>query len=91
MSDIKKEIKKHSLSINNREKIAATGIARVDFFSEEIVTAQTDLGQLNIKGKSLYIEKLSAETGDMSVTGNIIAVSYTDNGSATSFLGRLLK
>lgn len=83
--------KKHVLTIQNREKLTATGIIRVDSFSEELVTAQTDIGQLNIKGKNLHIENLSAETGDMLVTGRTEAVSYTDSAPALSFFGRLFK
>ncbi len=91
MADIQRAVKKHTLTIQNREKLTATGIIRVDFFSDELITAQTDMGQLNIKGKTLHIENLSAETGDMLVTGRPEAVSYTENGPALSFFGRLFK
>lgn len=91
MAEIQKAAKKHILTIHNREKLTATGIIRVDFFSEELITAQTDLGQLNIKGKSLHIENLSAESGDMLVTGRTDNISYTENGPKLSFFGRLLK
>ncbi len=69
--------KKHSLVIDNRERLTATGIKRVDFFSDELITAQTDQGQLNIKGEALHIESLNSDTGDMPVTGRVGAVSYT--------------
>ncbi|WP_099204473.1 YabP/YqfC family sporulation protein [Scatolibacter rhodanostii] len=91
MAETQRAPKNHVLTIHNREKLMATGIVRVDFFSDELITAQTDIGQLNIKGKSLHIETLSAETGDMLVTGKTEAVSYTDNGPALSFFGRLFK
>ena len=72
-------------------KLTATGIRRVDFFSDEQVAAQTDLGQLNIKGEGLHIEALSADTGDMLVTGKVAAVSYSEGGQALSLLGRLFR
>ncbi len=63
----------------------------MDFFSDELITAQTDLGQLNIKGEALHIENLSADTGDMLVRGKVGAVSYTESAPALSFFGRLFK
>lgn len=84
-------LKKHSITIDAREKLFASGIRRVDFFSDELITAQTELGQLNIKGESLHIEALSSETGDMAVVGKVAAISYTEAGPTLSFFGRLFK
>ena len=84
-------VKRNSIHIDNRELLTATGVKRVDFFSDELITAQTDLGQLNIKGEALHIENLSADTGDMLVRGKVGAVSYTESAPALSFFGRLFK
>ncbi len=81
----------HRLTLEGRGKLTATGIRRVDFFSDEQVAAQTDLGQLNIRGEGLHIEALSADTGDMLVTGKVAAVSYSEGGQALSLLGRLFR
>ena len=91
MPELQRTIKKHSLTIDGREKLTATGIKRVDFFSDELITAQTDLGQLNIKGEALHIETLNSETGDMLVSGKVADVSYTESNPARSLFGRLLK
>ena len=91
MADMQKPLKKHTLAIDGRERLTATGIRRVDFFSDELITAQTDLGQLNIKGEALHIENLNSDTGDMLVQGKVAAVSYTESGPALSFFGRLFK
>lgn len=91
MAENQKPMKRHSLTVDSRERLTATGVRRVDFFSDELVTAQTDIGQLNIKGENLHIETLSSETGDMLVTGKVIAVSYTESSPALSFFGRLFK
>ncbi|MCI9224787.1 MULTISPECIES: YabP/YqfC family sporulation protein [unclassified Acutalibacter] len=85
------QVKKHDLSIISRDRLTATGIRRVDFFSDELITAQTDLGQLNIKGEGLHIESLNSDTGDMLVKGRVGAVSYTESSPAMSFFGRLFK
>lgn len=91
MAEAQKPMGKHCLNIDGREKVAATGIRRVDFFSDELITAQTDLGQLNIKGQALHIDSLDSQTGDMLVTGKVAALSYTENGPSLSFFGRLFK
>lgn len=83
--------RKHTLQIENRTRLVAAGVERVDFFSDELITAQTDLGQLNIKGEALHIETLNSETGDMLVSGKVAAVSYTESNPAMSFFGRLFK
>lgn len=84
-------IKKHSLSLDARERLTATGIRRVDHFTGELITAQTDLGQLNIKGEDLHIDSLDSDTGDMLVKGKVAAISYTEQGPAMSFFGRIFK
>lgn len=83
--------KRHDLTVANRERLTASGIKRVDFFSDELITAQTDLGQLNIKGEGLHIESLNSDTGDMLVKGRVTAVSYTESSPALSLFGRLFK
>ncbi len=91
MAEPQKTTGRHSLTIEKRERLTATGIRRVDFFSDELITAQTDLGQLNIKGEALHIETLNSETGDMLVVGKVAALSYTESSPALSFFGRLFK
>lgn len=84
-------MKRHTLSLDARERMTATGIRRVDFFSDELITAQTDMGQLNIKGQALHIDSLNADTGDMLVKGKVAAISYTESSPTLSFFGRLFK
>lgn len=84
-------VKKHSLCIENRACLTATGVERVDFFSEELITAETADGRLNIKGEGLYIENLSSDTGELLVKGRVIALSYADSVRPTSVLGRIFK
>ncbi len=69
--------KAHSLHIENRSRLTASGVTRVDFFSETLITVQTADGRLHIKGEGLYIENMSAETGELLVKGRVLALSYT--------------
>ena len=76
--------KAHSLHIENRSRLTASGVTRVDFFSETLITVQTADG-------GLYIENMSAETGELLVKGRVLALSYTDGVRPTGVLKRLLK
>ena len=91
MAEVQKSLRRHSLHLEERNTLKATGITRIDFFSDELITSQTDLGQLNIKGEGLHIESLDSDTGDLLVYGKVIAISYTESGPALSFFGRLFK
>ena len=70
--------RKHTLQIENRTRLVAAGVERVDFFSDELITAQTSDGRMHIKGEGLYIENLNAETGELLVKGRVIALSYVE-------------
>ncbi len=91
MAEAQRPGKHHNLQLEDRGILRATGIQRVDLFSEELITAQTDLGQLNIKGEGLHIESLDSQTGDLLAQGKVTAISYTESGPALSFFARLFK
>lgn len=91
MAEQQKSGKRHVLTLDNRERLTATGVQKVNFCSEELIVAQTEQGQLNIKGKNMHIENLSADTGDLLVCGAPSAVSYTEKSETLSFFGRIFK
>ena len=49
--------KAHSLHIENRSRLTASGVTRVDFFSETLITVQTsaETGELLVKGRVLAL------------------------------------
>ncbi len=79
MIEEKKTIKPHNLILEGRKNLIVSGVSDVDSFDDQAIVAYTDLGELTIKGKNLHISKLSVETGDLKVSGEIISLSYTDN------------
>lgn len=82
----------HSLIIENRKSLIATGVSNVDSFDEDTIVAYTDLGELIVKGSGLHISKLNLETGEMNLDGEINSISYTENQSAnTGFFSKLFK
>ena len=93
MTEEKRTVKRpHNLILENRNSLTLSGISEVGSFDEQVIIVNTDIGELTIKGENLHINKLSIETGDLTVDGNISQLFYsqtqTKNGS---FLSRLLR
>lgn len=85
------KVKAHSIVLNNRERLTATGILRIEYFSPEAIAAKTGDGKLIIKGKNLYVESLDAESGDMLVRGRICEICYEEGSDEKSFLKKLFR
>ena len=69
----------HSLILENQKMLTATGVSNVDSFDDQTVVAYTDLGELVIKGRNLHIGKLNTETGELTITGEVSSMSYTES------------
>ncbi len=82
----------HSLILENRKTLTATGVSNVDSFDDQTVVAYTDLGELVIRGANLHIDKLSIDSGELTLDGEITSMSYTENRATTgSLFSRLFK
>ena len=68
----------HNLVLEDRRMLTVSGVSDVDSFDEETVIVFTDLGELTVRGKNLHINRLSVETGELTVEGNIAALIYSD-------------
>ena len=66
----------HQLTLENRHQLCATGVSNVDSFDEQTVVVYTSLGQLVVRGEGLHIEKLSVETGELTLTGTVASMAY---------------
>ncbi len=87
MSDFDK--KKHTLSMENRESLSITGVSDVESFNEEEVMAVTDYGNIVIKGSSLSVEVLDLQTGNLSVSGTITALVYSNTVAQKGFFKKV--
>ena len=67
-----------NLILENREKLNITGVLDVLSFDDQIVIVETELGLLTVKGEDLRINKLSTDTEEVIVEGNIFNLSYSD-------------
>ena len=67
-----------NIILENRNKLSVSGVKDVISFDDELVIIETDLGLLTVKGNNLKINKLSIDTGDVSVEGEISNLGYSD-------------
>lgn len=82
----------HNLILKDRSSLTVTGVTDVDSFDEMTIVAYTDMGELTIKGAELKINKLSTESGELLVEGNIASLSYLDQApKSTSFFSKVFR
>ena len=81
----------HRLILEQRERLVISGVEEVARFDEETIVVTTSLGELEIQGEGLHIEKLSLEGGELHVDGSISALIYeTSPRNEPGLLRRLL-
>lgn len=83
--------KKHSLMLDNRQKLVITGAEDVNGFNEESVTVKTTAGTLVIKGSGLHIDRLDLETGDVAVEGKLNSMQYFGSDNSRSRFSKLFR
>lgn len=76
--DEKKVMLPHSLIIDGRKNISVTGVTEADNFNDEEIILYTSHGQITIKGENLQISVLNTESGDVTASGKVNSVTYSD-------------
>ena len=79
-----------NIILENRNKLSISGANDVLSFDDQIVILETDLGMLTVKGDDLRINKLSIDTSEVVVEGNIYNLSYSEKQAHKSTGGSLL-
>jgi len=69
---------KHTIVLDERQKLNVTGVLDVLNFDEEIIVMETTMGMLSIEGEDLHISKLDLVLGELNVDGEIGTVAYND-------------
>ncbi len=67
-----------NLVLENREKLNVSGVLDVLSFDDQIVMVETELGLLTIKGENIRINKLSLDTSEIVVEGEIDSLTYSN-------------
>ena len=82
----------HSVILEQRGKLCATGVSDVESFDENEIVVNTSQGTLVVRGSNLHIGKLSLDTGDMAMEGTIDSIEYEDTGkSQGGFFSRMFR
>lgn len=83
-----------NLVLENREKLSVSGVLDVLSFDDQVVIIETELGLLTIKGEDLRINKLSIDTSEVVVEGDVYSMNYTEKDmdkKGGSLLGKIFK
>lgn len=67
-----------NLILENRGKLSISGVLDVLSFDDQVIMVETELGLLTIKGENLRITKLSIDTSEVIVEGNISYLAYSN-------------
>lgn len=67
-----------NLILENREKLSISGVLDVLSFDDQIVILETELGLLTVKGENLRINKLSLDSAEVIVDGEIYNLGYSE-------------
>ena len=82
------------LLLENRNKLNISGVLDVLSFDDQIVIVETELGLLTVKGDNLRINKLSIDTSEVIVEGDIISLIYSQkelDKKGEGFLSKIFK
>lgn len=83
-----------NLILENRGKLSVSGVLDVLSFDDQIVIIETELGLLTVKGENLRINKLSIDTSEVIVEGEVNSISYSSKDldkKNEGFLGKIFK
>ena len=74
----------HNVILEDRRLLTVSGVSDVDSFDEHSVTVFTDLGELNVRGNDLHINRLSVEVGELLLEGSVVSLTYQDSAPKTA-------
>ena len=84
-----------NIVLENREKLNISGVLDVLSFDDQIVILETELGLLTVKGENLRINKLSLDTTEVIIDGEIYNLGYSEKESerknSRGFLNKLFR
>ncbi|EJO5347468.1 sporulation protein YabP [Clostridium botulinum] len=82
--ELKNDDKISNLNLESRKKLILSGVNEVISFNEEEIMLKTTLGDLDIKGSNLKMNKLDVQNGDVIIVGTINSCVYLNSESKTN-------
>ncbi len=79
-----------NIILENRQKLSLSGVLDVFSFDDQVIILETELGLLTVKGENIRINKLSIDTSEVIVEGDISSLSYSDNKNSEKTKGSLI-
>ena len=67
-----------NLILENRGKLSISGVIDVLSFDDQVVMVETELGLLTVKGENIRMNKLSMDTSEVIIEGDIPYLAYSD-------------
>ena len=83
-----------NILLENREKLNITGVLDVLSFDDQIVILETELGLLTVKGENIRINKLSLDSSEVTIDGEIYQLAYSEKDTmekSGGFLNKIFK
>ncbi len=75
---MEEERKKHTVSLENREKIVICDVKDVESFDEERIAVLTSMGLLTVVGSDFRMHKLNVDDGQLIIEGWIDELKYSE-------------
>ncbi len=89
---IPEKSKGQNIYLENRERIKITGVSDVISFDDNFVEAETELGNLLIKGEKLKIENLNLEERELALNGYFYSCEYAETkGKGKNVFSRMFR
>ncbi|NLM37860.1 MAG: sporulation protein YabP [Firmicutes bacterium] len=84
----------HQLTLVHREKLTIDGVTNVGSYDPTELLLETTAGVLLIKGENLHLTLLNLEQGKIGLTGEINALTYSNetlSQRSKGLLGKIFK
>lgn len=80
MTDGRKSVR-HKIVVEERENIFINGVTDVVSFDEEMIVAESEMGEIVLKGNNLHVNRLNLEKGELEIDGEVESINYEETGS----------
>lgn len=82
----------HLLTLSERNTLSVTGVVDVENFDDTVVVAQTEQGELTVRGRELQVGRLDLTSGDLTLNGTVDSLTYSERRSESGgFFGKLFR